>query len=126
MGGQEKRKFSRIPFDASVRVLGEKGDWQSQLLDVSLKGTLIERPADWLGEIGDKYALTIDLGEHEIEISMEAKLAHENDQVVGFSCEHIDLDSMTHLKRLVELNLGSEALLERELTALVDGWSADG
>ncbi|NQD96622.1 PilZ domain-containing protein, partial [Pseudomonas sp. CrR25] len=27
-------------------------------------------------------------------------------------------DSISHLRRLVELNLGDEALLERELTAL--------
>jgi len=32
--------------------------------------------------------------------------------------QHIDLDSISHLRRLVELNLGDEALLERELAAL--------
>jgi hypothetical protein len=36
-------------------------------------------------------------------------------------CESIDLDSITHLRRLVELNAGDPALLERELTALVAG-----
>ena len=30
----------------------------------------------------------------------------------------IELDSIVHLKRLVELNLGDESLLERELTEL--------
>jgi len=31
----------------------------------------------------------------------------------------IDVDSMTHLRRLIELNLGDPTLLERELKALV-------
>ncbi len=36
-----------------------------------------------------------------------------------FRCEHIDIDSITHLKRLIELNLGDEALLHRELAHLI-------
>ena len=38
--------------------------------------------------------------------------------LVGMVCRHIDVDSISHLRRLVELNLGDEALLERELAAL--------
>jgi hypothetical protein len=31
----------------------------------------------------------------------------------------MEIDSITHLRRLVELNLGDEALLERELEQLL-------
>ena len=41
-------------------------------------------------------------------------------QSIGFHCQLIDLDSITHLKRLVELNLADEGLLHRELSALLD------
>ena len=34
--------------------------------------------------------------------------------------DHIDLESISHLRRLVELNLGDSSLLERELAALSD------
>ena len=36
----------------------------------------------------------------------------------SFGQASIDLDSITHLRRLVELNLGDEKLLERELSHL--------
>lgn len=38
---------------------------------------------------------------------------------VGLRCSSLDLDSATHLRRLVELNLGDPALLERELATLL-------
>ena len=34
--------------------------------------------------------------------------------------KHIDLDSISHLRRFVELNLGDEQELERELGALLE------
>jgi hypothetical protein len=46
-------------------------------------------------------------------------VAHIEDDRVGVSCSHIDLDSAAHLRRLVELNLGDEAQLHRELQALM-------
>ena len=42
----------------------------------------------------------------------------QDGELIGFVCRHIDVDSISHLRRLVELNLGDEALLERELAAL--------
>ena len=50
---------------------------------------------------------------------MQTAVAHIDANSVGFICEHIDLDSISHLKRLVELNLGDEDLLHRELHALI-------
>jgi hypothetical protein len=45
-------------------------------------------------------------------------LTRTRDDLLGFVCRHIDLESISHLRRLVELNLGDESLLERELAAL--------
>lgn len=52
---------------------------------------------------------------------MLVTLAHQKDGLLGLQCREIDLDSITHLRRLIELNLGSSELLERELGALVQG-----
>ena len=49
---------------------------------------------------------------------MELTATHVVGNKVGFKCEHIDIDSISELRRLVELNLGSSALLERDLLAL--------
>jgi hypothetical protein len=45
--------------------------------------------------------------------------SHTRGQNAGLLCLDIDIDSVTHLRRLVELNLGDSDLLERELSALI-------
>ena len=50
---------------------------------------------------------------------MDARVAHVGCGLLGVVCQLIDIDSATHLRRLVELNLGDPALLERELSALI-------
>ena len=51
-------------------------------------------------------------------IQMEVVLTRTAGGMLGFICRHIDLESISHLRRLVELNLGDEQLLERELATL--------
>ena len=52
-------------------------------------------------------------------ISMWGTVVHIDDQQIGLRCDSIDLDSITHLRRLVELNSGDPAELEREISALI-------
>lgn len=118
----DRRRFTRIPFDAVVRVRGRGRIWTAVLVDISLRGALIVRPPDWPTSGADEHRLSVELdaGEGAI-IAMEASPVHVAGGHVGFRCERIDVDSATHLRRLVELNLGDPALLERELEALVPG-----
>ena len=114
------RRFSRIDFEAPVKLECNGETWQSKLLDISLQGALIERPEDWKGEKGEKSNLFITLPDSDIHIDMEVELAHLEDKCMGFHCLHIDLDSVTCLRRLVELNLGDEELLEREIANMLE------
>ena len=115
---QDKRQFTRITFDSPVYLSKDAATWQSELVDISLNGVLIDRPADWQGSIGDVFKLTLDLNESDIEIRMEVEVAHIENNHIGCHCKHIDLDSITHLRRLVELNVGNTEILNRELSAL--------
>ena len=72
----------------------------------------------WHANRGDRFLLEIPLGNGEITIRMEVAVAHIEADHVGFRCEHIDLDSITHLRRLVELNVGDSDILDRELSHL--------
>ncbi|PHS31627.1 MAG: pilus assembly protein PilZ [Methylophaga sp.] len=117
----ERRRFSRIPFPATAHLKAYKGDLHLNcaVIDISLKGILISLPIDWQGEMHDKYKIDLLLENAQLVINMYASVAHIDNDSVGFLCEHIDLDSISHLKRLVELNLGDEELLHRELSALI-------
>ena len=65
----------------------------------------------------DVYTLTVELNKI-VSINMSVRFNHINNGHYGFQCDHIDMDSLSHLKRLVELNLGEPELLDRELSAL--------
>lgn len=114
----EKRNFTRIPFDAKGLVKTGKGSWQGTVLDISLKGALVEYKTDVEVSSGDKAELMMTLNDGTTTITMEGHVAHKESDHIGITCDNIDLDSITNLRRLVELNLGSEDLLHRELGAL--------
>jgi len=115
---EEHRQFTRIPLQSQVHLIGASGDFYCTLLDISLRGVLIVRPGKWHANIGDHFRVELILNHSSIQIRMEVSVAHIEDEHVGFRCEHIDLDSITHLRRLVELNIGNTAILNRELAAL--------
>ena len=114
---KEPRHFSRVPFRAEVRLAfhlahEEQG---AHLLDISLKGALAELthpPANVLK--GELCRMTLFLGGGE-HITMEGVVAHHEGRLVGIECKQIDVDSMSNLRRLIELNTGDAARLEREL-----------
>ena len=62
---------------------------------------------------------SVSLGDGKITITMDVVTAHIRDNRIGFCCIHIDLESITHLRRLMELNLGDEEQMNRELSALI-------
>lgn len=86
-------------------------------MDISLRGALIEATTDLEMVPGDTAELCLRLDE-DIQISMLCTLAHEEGLHYGFRVDDMDLESLTHLRRLVELNLADEALLERDLEAM--------
>ncbi len=114
-----RRRFTRIPFEAAVTLSNPKGKWNGKLLDISLKGILISRPQNWYIKEGENFLLDIHPSNQAFSIRMEAEVSHSHEETVGFQCLHIDIDSVSHLKRLVELNLGNEELLYRELSVMI-------
>ncbi|MDM8350940.1 PilZ domain-containing protein [Pseudomonas sp. sp1636] len=116
----ERRRFQRIDFDAPAEIVQGERRWAVELHDVSLKGLLIKRPQQWHGNPNHPFNASIQLADDAC-VQMEVVLTRTHGDLLGFVCRHIDLDSISHLRRLVELNLGDEALLERELAALGDG-----
>jgi len=121
-GNSEHRHYSRIPFHADVKLFFRlsKETQKVRLLDISLKGALveIEQPIakSFKGKICD---MTLSLGGGGKNITMEGSVAHQEGQLVGIKCRHIDLDSITSLRRLIELNRGDENLMERELSEML-------
>ncbi|MDJ0807859.1 MAG: PilZ domain-containing protein [Gammaproteobacteria bacterium] len=114
----ERRRFQRVLFDAPVNLNLDNKVITSRLIDISLKGALLKTPAEWPVDIGSQASITVALGDTKTFIRMQAHVAHIEAGQTGFTCDNIDMESITHLRRLVELNSGDCSLLERELQAL--------
>jgi hypothetical protein len=117
-GHDERRHFSRIQFHRPAELAVSGSPTTCGLLDVSLKGALVEVAPAFRAAAGDVCVLAIRLAPDAV-IQMDGVVAHREGATVGVRCTGIDLDSIAHLRRLVEMNLGDEELLHRELGALV-------
>ncbi|MCU7809911.1 MAG: PilZ domain-containing protein [Candidatus Thiodiazotropha sp. (ex Notomyrtea botanica)] len=114
----ERRRFHRILFDAPTTIESDGVIHQTTLLDISLKGALAKIPANWQPRAGELVSISVKLDEKDTVINMQALCAHIEADTVGFLCDEIDMDSISLLRRLVELNIGDESLLQRDLAAL--------
>jgi PilZ domain len=115
----ERRDFSRITFHRPS-LLGVRGTKTAcELIDISLRGALVRVPEAFAWAEGAPCTLFISLDQGASIIRMNGAIAHRDASTVGVRCQELDLDSVAHLRRLLEVNLGDERLLHRELSALI-------
>jgi len=114
----KRRFFWRAAFHSPAKLVTPDGEFQAELLDISLRGALLQMPQPWTGQRGTKCQLFLSLTA-DTQIAMWCTAMHVEDNRVGLRCDNIDLDSITHLRRLVELNVGDNNILERDLASLI-------
>jgi len=112
------RVFSRVPFSAAVSLHLSHQVLEVKLLDIALKGALVQTATPLDLQLQQPCRLVLPLTEEGDLIEMTGKLVHLEGQHVGMKCEHIDLPSLTRLRRLLELNTGDADLMDRELSLL--------
>lgn len=114
---EDRRRFHRILFDADAAVTCDDQRFDCKIIDLSLKGAHIQLSDPRQISLGSTCELTINLSE-QTNIGMQATISHINGEKLGLQCRNIDIDSISNLRRLMELNLGNSDLLEREFAAL--------
>lgn len=118
----ERRNFTRVLFQTSGWLSTDcdnrpvQVQVPVQVQDLSLKGALVSAREPFA--VGTMCQLTVPLTESHYRITMSMQVAQVQQQNIGLVCCSIDLDSVTHLRRLIELQLGDPALLERDLATL--------
>ena len=112
------RHFSRVPFHAQAQLRLDERTLDVQLLDIALRGALVETSEAQSLVPYEKCTLTLSLAGGDESIVMEGVVVHLEGQHVGIECQHIDIGSLTQLRRLVELNTGDGDLMNRELSNL--------
>lgn len=114
---EERRRFTRIKFDAECTVEVENSSSSVELVDLSLKGALISSSSPLPVTIGDCYLLTMKLFQSDILLKFKSRLVHtRKNRYYGFEFISENIETMSHLRRLIELNVGDEERFYRELT----------
>jgi hypothetical protein len=118
MNTENRRQFTRIIFSAPVEARQGSHKWHCRLLDISLKGVLLEAPDDFVADSEQSVLLVVSLPGMGSSLMMEGEVKHQDDRQVGIKINMLDIDSASRLRRLIELNVGDDALLKRELEKL--------
>jgi hypothetical protein len=114
----DRRNFDRIIFSSQARLTCGNQSWYTELLDLSLKGALLSTPEDFNLDSSAPMQLSFTLEGLEHPISMQGTIRHGDHHQLGFKTTKLDIDSATELRRLIELNISDETLLNRNLEAL--------
>ncbi|MFL0811098.1 MAG: PilZ domain-containing protein [Agarilytica sp.] len=115
---QDRRRYTRINFEVDAAMTQGDTHYDVHLVDISLKGALIETPKNYALNANTPVDLNLTLSD-DIIITMHTSLTHSSDEVLGFHCDSIDMESMTHLRRLIELNMEDPQASDRVLDELI-------
>lgn len=112
------RQFVRVPFDADVLLCIGDEVFTVHLVDIALKGALLQCKVNHAFKLDEKCRLVLPMADDGSGITMSGRIAHLDGEQVGLACTDIDVTSLTRLRRLIELNSGDPSLMNRELLHL--------
>ncbi|QBG35257.1 PilZ domain-containing protein [Litorilituus sediminis] len=115
---ENRRQFTRILFSIKAELEIEEVCYPVSIHDISLNGALVTAVNSESSLKGKLGTLNFHLSDGLSEVTMHIAVVHEHDDETGLQCNAIDIDSVTHLRRLVELNLGDSDQLNKELSQL--------
>lgn len=115
------RRFRRIHFETEVKLSVGHEVWFGELLEVAMKGAMIRTNAPLPLTPGTDCSLSITLPGTTISLNFQALLVHSEERHYGFRFISEDLETFTHLRKLIELNTGDAEATRSELSA----WLSD-
>lgn len=111
------RRFRRIPFEAEVTLTFDQESWSTELLDVALRGAMVGTDKPLPFTLGAKCGLCLTLPGTPISLDFQAELIHCEESRYGFKFISENLETLTHLRKLIELNTGDAETTRSELSA---------
>ncbi len=115
---ESQRHFSRVPFHAPVHLHLKHQTLDVTLLDIALKGALVQTAVPVDIALQEECRLVLRLADDDMAIEMRGQVVHLEGPNIGMACQNIDVFSLTCLRRLLELNTGDAELMDRELSLL--------
>jgi c-di-GMP-binding flagellar brake protein YcgR len=99
---KEERRFNRVTCLEKLAVGCNGNIIRAKLLDISLKGALVEFENDVTFQNGEMLDIALSLDNSDIVLQFGSKVMNRSDNVAGVKIINIDLDSMIHLRSFIE------------------------
>ena len=115
---QNRRQFTRVLFSIKAKLTVDEDQFDAKIYDISLNGALLYLDCRGLTLTRKLGFLSFQLADSDAEIVMSIAVVHQEGNEIGVQCNGIDIDSVSLLRRLIELNLGNDEQLHRELSQL--------
>lgn len=115
---ENRRTFTRVLFSIDAKLTLNNQDYPVTLHDISMAGALVScstiKPPlkDTVG------ILNFSLADDHSTVTMDVNIVHTQDTLLRLNCNSIDINSISVLRRLIELNLGDSEQLNKELSEL--------
>jgi hypothetical protein len=114
-GITRQRHFTRISLHAPAILSTPREVWETRLIDLSLSGALVDLPDGWTGRTGTYYTLRVQLANHSY-FSTDIVIRQVERDRLGMAFADLDEHGRDVLRWLMEINLGDNSLLKRELS----------
>ena len=115
---QNRRQFTRILFSMPAELKIGKYLFSVNIQDISLNGALLSLDTKELTLERELGLLSFQLDNSEAKIVMNVTVVHQEENEIGVQCHGIDIDSISLLRRLIELNLADDEQFHKELSQL--------
>ncbi len=115
---QNRRQFTRVLFSMQATLTVDEEQFVAKIHDISLNGALLYLDSKNLTLTRQLGMLSFQLNDTDTSITMNVAIVHQEGNEIGVQCNGIDIDSVSLLRRLIELNLGDDEQLHKELSQL--------
>jgi len=109
---KERRRRTRAPVKLEVKLTLQNEEIPSQTANISLKGILLKVPRQLPSEQPCFVTLTLS---PEIRAEIMGRIVRATSDEAAIDFIHMDADSFTHLKKIVELNSADPERITKEM-----------
>jgi hypothetical protein len=114
------RNFSNIKFEEKCTVEFDACSIEASLVNISLKGATVKFGDDTVFRQGEGLRLSFYLGNLDCLLRFRAEVVHSCGNFAGIRFVETDVDTMIHLRNLLEARTADPEQVKRELDLLAE------
>ena len=119
----EKRRFTRVDFQTSATVRSPDGrELRGQVENLSLKGLFVVSPEPVVEGLDVEVLLELSGNESRFILDLKGRVVRRETRgfAVDLVLKGIDIDTLTHLRYIIDYNLGGDVAVDELARYLED------